>query len=98
MATKNKLESFIENPRISLWKLTIPMAIGLFVNSIYILVDTYFLGSKIGTSAISALGYVMPFYFIIMGKSSLKLNCIFFYWLIWCYLLFNYKKKDVKPF
>ena len=67
MQTDSKLQSFINNPNISLWKLTIPMAIGLFVNSIYILVDTYFLGSMIGTSAISALGYVMPFYFIIMG-------------------------------
>ena len=67
MNRDSKLQAFINNPNISLWKLTIPMAIGLFVNSIYILVDTYFLGSKIGTSAISALGYVMPFYFIIMG-------------------------------
>ena len=70
MAAKNKLESFIKNPRISLWKLTIPMMFGLFVNSIYILVDTYFVGSMLGedgTSALSALGYVMPFYFIIMG-------------------------------
>ena len=67
MSQDSKLQSFIANPNISLWKLTIPMAVGLFVNSIYILVDTYFLGSKIGTSAISALGYVMPFYFIIMG-------------------------------
>ena len=67
MTTTSKLETFIANPYKSLWKLTIPMTIGLFVNSIYILVDTYFLGSKIGTSAISALGYIMPFYFIIMG-------------------------------
>ena len=66
MATKSKLNSFIENPRASLWKLAIPMMIGLFVNSIYILVDTYFIGSKVGTAAISALGYVMPFYFIVM--------------------------------
>lgn len=67
MSKDSRLQSFIQNPNVSLWKLTVPMAIGLFVNSIYILVDTYFLGSKIGTSAISALGYVMPFYFIIMG-------------------------------
>ena len=67
MHQDSKLSTFIENPNISLWKLTIPMMNGLFVNSIYILVDTYFLGTKIGTSAISALGYVMPFYFIIMG-------------------------------
>ncbi|MBC21462.1 MAG: hypothetical protein CMG54_00925 [Candidatus Marinimicrobia bacterium] len=67
MAKDSKLQSFIANPNLSLWKLAIPMAVGLFINSIYVLVDTYFLGSKIGTSAISALGYVMPFYFIIMG-------------------------------
>ncbi len=67
MQPDSKLEAFIANPYTSLWKLTIPMTIGLFVNSIYILVDTYFLGTKIGTSAISALGYIMPFYFIIMG-------------------------------
>ena len=67
MQPDSKLEAFIANPYKSLWKLTIPMTIGLFVNSIYILVDTYFLGTKIGTSAISALGYIMPFYFIIMG-------------------------------
>ena len=67
MASESKLNAFIENPRASLWKLAIPMMIGLFVNSIYILVDTYFIGSKVGTAAISALGYVMPFYFIVMG-------------------------------
>jgi len=70
VTTINKLDSFIKNPRISLWKLTIPMMLGLFVNSIYILVDTYFVGSMLGDdgpSALSALGYVMPFYFIIMG-------------------------------
>ena len=70
MSSKSKLDLFIANPRMSLWKLTIPMMLGLFVNSIYILVDTYFVGSMLGedgTSALSALGYVMPFYFIIMG-------------------------------
>ena len=67
MKNTSKLQEFIANPKTSLWKLTIPMMLGLFVNSIYILVDTFFIGSKIGTSAISALGYVMPFYFIVMG-------------------------------
>ena len=70
MAPENKIDVFLKNPRLSLWKLTIPMMLGLFVNSIYILVDTYFVGSRLGddgTLALSALGYVMPFYFIIMG-------------------------------
>ena len=47
MSQDSKLQSFIANPNISLWKLTIPMAVGLFVNSIYILVDTYFLAAKL---------------------------------------------------
>ena len=67
MHSNNKLETFIENPKRALWKLTIPMMLGLFVNSIYMLVDTFFVGSKIGSNALSALGYVMPFYFIVMG-------------------------------
>lgn len=70
MQTESKIDSFIKNPRKSLWKLTIPMMLSLLVNSIYILVDTYFVGSRLGadgTAALSALGYVMPFYFIIMG-------------------------------
>ena len=69
MPKESKLSEFIAHPNKSLWKLAIPMTLGLFVNSIYILVDTYFIGAmpEIGTSAISALGYVMPFYFVIMG-------------------------------
>ena len=69
MNKESKLSEFVAHPNRSLWKLALPMTIGLFVNSIYILVDTYFIGNipDIGTNAISALGYVMPFYFIIMG-------------------------------
>jgi len=70
MQTESKIDSFIKNPRKSLWKLTVPTMLSLLVNSIYILVDTYFVGSRLGvdgTAALSALGYVMPFYFIIMG-------------------------------
>ena len=69
MSKDSKLSEFVAHPNRSLWKLAIPMTLGLFVNSIYILVDTYFIGNipNIGTSAISALGYVMPFYFVVMG-------------------------------
>ena len=72
MSKDSKLSEFVAHPNRSLWKLAIPMTLGLFVNSIYILVDTYFIGNipNIGTSAISALGYVMPFYFIVMGTKS----------------------------
>ena len=55
MSSKSKLNLFIANPRMSLWKLTIPMMLGLFVNSIYILVDTYFVGSMLGEDGTAAL-------------------------------------------
>ena len=70
MKNKSKLSEFIENPNRSLWRLALPMTLGLFVNSIYVLADLYFVGqipNGVGLDASAALGYVMPFYFILVG-------------------------------
>ena len=69
MKNKSKLSEFIENPNRSLWRLALPMTLGLFVNSIYVLADLYFVSQMpgVGLDASSALGYVMPFYFILIG-------------------------------
>ena len=64
---KNRLEEFISNPKRSLWKLALPMMFGMMVHSIYMLTDTYFIGNLVGNDALSALGYVFPYMFIIMG-------------------------------
>jgi len=65
--TSSKLKSFIENPKISLWKLSIPMMLGMSVQAIYMLIDTAFIGQWVGWQALTGLGVVFPALFIIMG-------------------------------
>ena len=67
MNKKNRLEEFIANPELSLWKLSIPMILGMMVNALYILIDTAFIGNWVGAKAIAGLGVVFPLLFIIMG-------------------------------
>ena len=64
---KNRLDEFISNPNRSLLKLALPMMFGMMVHSIYMLTYTYFIGNLVGNDALSALGYVFPYMFIIMG-------------------------------
>ena len=64
---KSRLNEFIENPKKSLWKLSLPMMFGMSVQAIYMLVDTAFIGRMIGGTALASLGYVFPFLFVIMG-------------------------------
>lgn len=64
---KNRLDEFIKNPKISLWKLSIPMMLGMSVQAIYMLIDTAFIGQWIGWKALTGLGVVFPALFIIMG-------------------------------
>ena len=65
--TDNKLDSFINNPEKSLWKLSIPMMLGMSVQAIYMLIDTAFIGKWVGWQALTGLGVVFPALFIIMG-------------------------------
>ena len=64
---ESRLEEFIANPKKALWKLSIPMILGMAVQAIYMLVDTAFIGKWVGGTALAALGYVFPFLFILMG-------------------------------
>ena len=64
---KNRLDEFIKNPKISLWKLSIPMMLGMSVQAIYMLIDTAFIGRWVGWKALTGLGVVFPALFIIMG-------------------------------
>ncbi len=65
--TKNKLNNFIKNPERSLWRLSIPMMLGMSVQAIYMLIDTAFIGRWVGWQALTGLGVVFPALFIIMG-------------------------------
>ena len=64
---ESRLEEFIADPKKALWKLSIPMILGMAVQAIYMLVDTAFIGKWVGGTALAALGYVFPFLFILMG-------------------------------
>ena len=63
----SRLDSFIENPKKAMWNLSIPRMMGLTVNSIYLMIDTAFIGRWIGDDGLAGIGYVFPFVFIIMG-------------------------------
>ena len=64
---ESRLEEFISNPQKALWKLSLPMMLGMSVQAIYMLVDTAFIGKWVGGTALAALGYVFPLLFILMG-------------------------------
>ena len=64
---ESRLEEFISNPQKSLWKLSLPMMLGMSVQAIYMIVDTAFIGKWVGDIALAALGYVFPLLFILMG-------------------------------
>ena len=64
---ESRLDEFIENPKKALWKLSLPMMFGMSVQAIYLLVDTAFIGKWVGGTALAGLGYVFPYFFIIMG-------------------------------
>ena len=62
-----RLASFLENPKKALWKLSVPMMFGMSVQAIYMMADTAFVGRMIGGTALASLGYVFPYFFILMG-------------------------------
>tara|TARA_B100001175_G_scaffold79556_1_gene66557 strand:- start:978 stop:2330 length:1353 start_codon:yes stop_codon:yes gene_type:complete len=66
-SSKNKLNEFINNPSLALWKLSIPMMLGMSVQAIYMLIDTAFIGKWVGGDALAGLGLIFPPMFIIMG-------------------------------
>jgi len=64
---QSKKEEFINNPKKALWKLSIPMMLGMSVQSLYMLIDTLLISRIVGETSMAALGFVFPFLFIIMG-------------------------------
>ena len=65
--SKNRLNEFINNPSLALWKLSLPMMLGMSVQAIYMLIDTAFIGKWVGGNALAGLGLIFPPMFIIMG-------------------------------
>lgn len=78
--SQSKLDSFIKNPKKALWKMTAPFFLGLSVQSVYMLMDTMFVGKflvrdgasectiqSLSQAALDAMGAVFPLMFVIMG-------------------------------
>lgn len=65
-AKNSRLEEFIENPRRALWKLAIPIMLGMLVQNVYNIVDMIFVG-RLGEASISALAFNIPLVFFAIG-------------------------------
>ena len=64
----SRLQSFLDNPSKSMWSLAIPIIAGMGIQTLYSLVDMFFIG-KLGGDAIAAVAFNMPIFFFVMGLS-----------------------------
>ena len=62
----SRLDEFIANPRGALWRLALPIMIGMSVQTVYMLADMYFVG-KVSSQALAALAFNMPLVFLGIG-------------------------------
>ena len=62
-------QQMLANERIGklLWKLSLPAGIGMFVMTLYNVVDTIFIGHAVGSLGIAGLTIVFPFQMLAMG-------------------------------
>lgn len=63
---KDRLDEFIGNPRRALWKLGLPIMIGMSVQTAYMLADMYFVG-QLSADALAALAFNLPLVFLGIG-------------------------------
>ncbi|MFH1064748.1 MAG: MATE family efflux transporter [Candidatus Woesearchaeota archaeon] len=68
-ARKNMVGDFVKDPKKALWKLSIPIMIGMFVQTLYNVVDTAYVG-RLGTDSIAALTFAFPLFFIILAVNG----------------------------
>jgi putative MATE family efflux protein len=66
---KNRVDEFIANPRRALFILAAPIVIAMFVQTMYNIVDTAFVG-RLGAEAIAALTFAFPIFFILISLNS----------------------------
>ena len=62
-------QNMLANEKIGklLWKLSLPAGIGMFVMTLYNVVDTIFIGHAVGSLGIAGLTIVFPFQMLAMG-------------------------------
>ena len=62
----SRLDEFIAHPRRALWRLALPIMIGMSVQTVYMLADMYFVG-QVSSAALAALAFNMPLVFLGLG-------------------------------
>lgn len=60
-----RLDEYIASPKRAVWSMALPMMAGMAVHTLYVIVDTAFIGS-LGTEALAALTFVAPLFFIMV--------------------------------
>jgi len=66
---KDRVDEFIANPRRALFTLAAPVGIAMFVQTMYNIVDTAFVG-RLGAASIAALTFAFPIFFILISLNS----------------------------
>ena len=66
---RNERQEMLANERIGklLWKMSLPAGIGMFVMTLYNVVDTIFIGHAVGPLGIAGLSIVFPIQILTMG-------------------------------
>jgi len=63
---ESRVSEFIDNPRKAVWKLSLPVMMGMAVYTFYNLTDMFFVG-QLGGDALAALTFNMPVVFLAIG-------------------------------
>ncbi|MGB9005114.1 MAG: MATE family efflux transporter [Candidatus Aminicenantales bacterium] len=67
--TENKIDQFLAQPRRALLTLALPIFIATFVQTMYNVVDTAYVG-RLGADSIAALTFCFPVFFFLIGLNS----------------------------
>lgn len=60
---ESRLIEFLNNPKGGLWSLATPIMLGMMVQTIYMMVDMFFVG-QVSSDAITALAFNLPLLFL----------------------------------
>ncbi len=66
---RDRVDEFVANPKRALFVLAAPVTIAMFVQTMYNIVDTAFVG-RLGAEAIAALTFAFPIFFILISLNS----------------------------
>lgn len=63
------MKALLGDPKKAIIKLALPMMLGMSIQTLYNLVDTFWV-SGLGADALAAVGFVFPFFFVIIALSN----------------------------